>query len=242
MFIFKLTPNYNMSLENDIKLVVFDMEGTLLRKAIKSTKGIAASAWTLLADNLGPEALAEEELTKQKWNDGEYKGYVEWMADTIRIHKKYGLTHSFFKQVVDSVEYHPGVVEAFEELRKKEYLTALISGGFKAQADRLQMDLKIDHSFAACEYFWDGEELVHWNLLPCDYEGKRDFMQLIIKEHGLTPQQCAFVGDGPNDVILAEAVKLSIAFNASPKLQEVCTHAINQPEGEEDFRAILKYF
>ncbi len=228
-----------MSVES--KLIVFDMEGTILRKAVRSTHGVASSAWTLLAQHLGLEALEEEEETKKKWNEGKYRGYVEWMADTIRIHKKHGLTRSFFEEVMDSVEYHDGVHETFEELRERGYVTALISGGFKAQADRVQRDLKIDHSFAACEYFWEGENLVHWNLLPCDYEGKKHFMHMLMAEYGLGMEDCGFVGDGPNDVYLANAVGLSIAFNGAEVLQDVCTHSINQLEGKENFREILRF-
>jgi len=226
-----------------IKLIFFDMEGTLFRKAYKDSKGnTAPSAWSLLAEHLGPEAAKEEDRTKEKWNSGEYAGYVEWMEDTISVHKKYGLTRDFFEKVMAGIDYHPGVVETFDVLRKKGYKTALISGGFKAQADRALKDLKINHAFAACEYLWgDDGELVHWNLLPCDYEGKLDFMNLIMKEHGLTREECAFVGDGRNDVPFAKAVDLSIAFNGAQELQDVCSHSVNQEEGKEDFRAVLEF-
>jgi phosphoserine phosphatase len=227
-----------------IKLIFFDMEGTLFKKVIEFTKGnTAPSAWTLLAQHLGENALKEEEKTKEKWTAGKYSGYVEWMEETIEIHKKYNLTKSFFDKVMKSIEYHPGVKKTFEELEKRGYKTALISGGFKAQADRAQMDLKINHSFAACEYFWDKKgKLLHWNLLPCDYAGKVDFMKLIMREHGLLPEECAFVGDGKNDVDLAKEVGLSISFNGPDELQRVCTHSINQKEGKEDFKEVLKYF
>lgn len=227
-----------------IKLIFFDMEGTIFQKASKVGKGkIAPSAWTKLAEHLGPKALEEEDWTKEKWNNNEYAGYVEWMEDTIRVHKKYGLKKDFFDKVMQSIKYHPGVKETFRTLKKKGFRTALISGGFKAQADRALKDLKIDHAFAACEYLWDEKgNLVHWNLLPCDYEGKLDFMKLIMKEHGLKKSECAFVGDGKNDNPFAKAVRLSIAFNGAPELQKVCTHSINQKKGREDFRTILKYF
>ena len=226
-----------------IKLIFFDLEGTIFNKVIKFTKGdTAPSAWTLIAQHLGEKALEEEEETKEKWTNHKYSGYVEWMEDTIKIHQKYGLTQKFFNNVMKSIEYHRGVKEVFNELNKKGYITSLISGGFKAQADRAQKDLKINHSFAACEYFWDKEgSLVHWNLLPCDYKGKVDFMKLIMQEHGLSPEECLFVGDGRNDVFLAKEVGTSIAFNAAEELQRVSTHSINQPEGKEDFSEILKY-
>jgi len=227
-----------------IKLIFFDMEGTLFKKTIKFAKGnTAPSAWTLIAKHLGEKALAEEDITKDKWNNGKYSGYVEWMEETISIHKKYGLTKNFFDNVMNSIDYHNGVKETFKELNKKEYITALISGGFKAQADRAQKDLKIKHSFAACEYFWNKNgTMLHWNLLPCDYEGKVDFMKLIMKEHGLSPEECAFVGDGKNDIFLAKEVGTSISFNGPEELQRISTHSINQEKDKEDFTAILKYF
>jgi phosphoserine phosphatase len=225
------------------KLVFFDMEGTIFQKAIKDPKGnTAPSAWTLLSKRLGENALAEEDATKDKWNSGKYAGYVEWMEDTIKIHQKYGLDKKFFEKVMKSIEYHPGVKEVFSELKKRGIKTALISGGFKAQADRAAIDLKIDHVFAACEYYWGEKgELLWWNLLPCDYAGKVDFMKLIMDEHGLDSKDCAFVGDGRNDILLAQAVGLSISFNGAPELAAVATHAVKQEEGKEDFREVLKY-
>jgi phosphoserine phosphatase len=104
--------------------------------------------------------------------------------------------------------------------------------------------LGIDHTFAACEYFFDQSSgrLVHWNLIPCDYEGKVDFMRLMMREYGISPADCAFIGDGVNDVPIAKEVGLSIAFNAAGELQEAATHSINQPEGKKDLKAILKFF
>ena len=161
------------------------MEGAIFKKVIKTSSGnTAPSAWTLIAQHLGEKAHEEENNTKDKWNTGKYAGYVEWMEDTIKIHKKYELTKQFFDKVMSSIQYHQGVKETFEKLRKKGYRTVLISGGFKAQADRAQKDLKIDHSFAACEYFWDEKgRILHWNLLPSDYEGKVDFMKMTSTPH-----------------------------------------------------------
>ncbi len=227
-----------------IKLVFSDMEGTLFRKKYMISNGnTAPNYWSVISRKLGRNAYGEEEKTKDKWTKGKYKGYVEWMEETIRIHQKYGLKRAVFEKIVASAEYYTGVEEVFREFRKKGYGTALISRGFKAFADRASVDLKIDHCFAACEYYWkpDGT-IAHWNLLPCDYEGKIDFMKLIMKEHGLEPRHCAFIGDGKNDIPLAKVVGVSIAFNAAKELQEVSTFSINQPKGKEDFRAVLKYF
>lgn len=227
-----------------VKLVFFDMEGTIFKKTIRTSYGnTAPSAWSLIARELGSDAFFEEEETKKRWTRGEYAGYVEWMEDTLRIYQKYGLRREFFDDVMGSVEYHKGVFETFRVLREKGLRLALISGGFKAQADRALRDLRINHAFAACELLWDERgNLVHWNLLPCDYEGKVDFMRLIMKEHGLAPDECAFVGDGKNDVALARVVGVSVAFNGASELREVSTYSVEQAEGEEDFSEILRFF
>ena len=219
------------------------MEGTIFKKVIKDSKGnTSPSAWTLIAKKLGKGALDEEEATKDKWNNGKYSGYVEWMEDTIIIHKKYGLTKTFFESIINSAKYHKGVKETFKELKKRGYKTALISGGFKASADRAQKDLKIDHAFTACEYFWNKKgKILHWNLLPCDYEGKVEFVKLIMAEHGVSPEECAFVGDGRNDVHIAKEVGIAISFNGAKELQRVSKHSINQEKKEEDFREVLKF-
>lgn len=233
-----------------IRHIFFDMEGTIFQKAVKMRDDYGHTApgmWHLIAEHLGPEALAEENKTKEKWNRGtarndpeRYAGYVEWMEDTIKIHQKYGLTKDFFDKVMAAVDYWPGVKETFEVLRKKGIRTTVISGGFKAQVDRCVKELKMDHGFGACEYLWDDKgRLVHWNLLPCDYEGKLGFMKLIMKEHGLTEKECAFVGDGKNDISLAKAFGSSVAFNGAKELQAVSIHSVNQGEGKEDFKAVL---
>jgi phosphoserine phosphatase len=224
-----------------IKLIFFDMEGTIFRKVL-SDNSQHKSMWTGIAQALGKKALNDEEKTLEKWNAGKYAGYVEWCEDSIRVHVKHGITKGLFEKVIASYDYFPGVKEVFAELKKKGMRTALISGGFKAMADKAQRELKIDHSLCACEYLWDGKgNLAYWNILPCDYEGKVDFMKLIMKEHGFSKEECAFVGDGKNDVHLAKAVGLSIAFNAAAELQKAATFSIKQPVGKEDFREILKY-
>jgi phosphoserine phosphatase len=231
-----------MGIEKDIKLVFVDMEGTIFKKVVKSTHGTAPSSWTYIADLLGPEAKELEEETKKIWNSGGYKSYLEWMDATIDIHRKFNLNKKIFDEAMD-VEYWPGVKETFHFFREKGYKTALISGGFKAQADKAQTDLLINYALAGCEYFWDEKgELYHWNLNNSDFEGKVNFMREHIKSAKISSQQCAFIGDGPNDVGLAKEVGLSISFNGCKDLENACMYKIKQSLGKEDFREVIKYF
>ncbi len=138
-----------------IKLAFFDIEGTLFKKAVRNPSGnVAPSIWMLLSKQLGTQAYKEELAGRKKWNNKEYAGYVEWMEDTLRIYKKYNLKKETFEYAINTTQYNPGVLAFFNEIKGK-YRTATISGGFKALADRAQVDLRIDHAFTACELFWN---------------------------------------------------------------------------------------
>ncbi len=226
------------------KIVFFDMEGVIFETGIKDFgKNTTASIWTAVWNSLGEEAAKQEQKGKDMWNSGKFKNYIEWMQYSAHGHQKYKLTMKKFYEIIHSVPYIKGVKEIFEELRKKGCITAIITGGFKNQANKAIIDLKVDHTFAACEYFFDEQTdlLSHWNLLPCDYEGKAEFMKHLMRDYKFSRDQCAFIGDGVNDRFLAKEVGTSIAFNARKELQEVCTYSVNQTEGQKDLRAILEF-
>jgi phosphoserine phosphatase len=220
------------------RIVFLDMEGTLLQKAYHVDDGaVAPSAWTVLAQALGEECLAAENATKIRWRAKEYSGYLEWMRKTIEIHQQFGLTERVFREVMNSVPFMPNVEASLQRIHSQRAVTAVVTGGFKALADRVQRRLRIHHSFAACEYFFDAETglIDHFNLLPGDEAGKVDFMNLTCREYGVDPHDCPFIGDGMNDVHLARMGGFSIAFNAQKELSAVATAAISQAPGTEDF-------
>ena len=101
------------------------------------------------------------------------------MKETVLIHKKYGLKQKFIKDLVDSSELHSGAHELVDFFREKGVITAIISGGIKALADKVQCELMIDHSFSGCEYFFNKYgDLIFYNLLPSDNQGKVKFRKL----------------------------------------------------------------
>ncbi|MZR64303.1 HAD family phosphatase [Alcanivorax sp. DP30] len=226
------------------KIFFFDLEGTLLKKDFSLDNGkVAPSAWTVLAKALGEQCYREEEETKDKWLSGEYKGYLDWMAETVRIHQRHGLTKEIFDAVIASSELQNGVEETIIKIKEKGAIVCIISGGFKALCDKIQPKIKPDHFFCACEYFFDENgRLDSCNLLPTDEKGKVTFMKLIAEEHCISINDCAFVGDGKNDIHLAKEVGFSIAFNAQEELVKASTVSITQDSNSIDFQKILSFF
>ncbi|MGF1872451.1 HAD family hydrolase [Photobacterium indicum] len=218
------------------KICFFDMEGTLLKKNNELDNGkVAPSAWTVLAKEIGATCYLEEEISKDKWLNGEYESYTEWMYDSIAIQKKYGLNRETFEKVIDETQFQDGAKELIQFLHSKNIVTVIISGGFKHLADKLQRTLKIKHSYSACEYFFDiNGTLEHFNLLPTDEKGKLVFMEHLAEEYNTNLSECLFIGDGKNDIFLAKKTGVSISFNAQKELEEVSTFQVNQKKGKEN--------
>lgn len=225
------------------EIIFLDMEGTVFLKDLDLDDGrVAPSAWTVLAARLGPQCLAEENASKDRWLANGYGSYLDWMRDTVDIHVRHGLTEHVFLDVVRRVEYTPGVHNAVQTFQGWGARIVLITGGFKAIADRAQVDLRIDHVFAGCEYFFDFQTglVKHYNLLPADEVGKADFMRLMCREYNVPASRCVFVGDGKNDVHLARCVGFSVAFNAQSELGAVASVSIEQAPDDVDFGAVVR--
>lgn len=213
-----------------MRIFFFDMEGTLLKKnSILDNGKVAPSAWTVLAKEIGEECYLDEEKTKDLWIQKKYISYTQWMKDTLKIHIKHGMEKRHLEKIISMAELQDGAQELISAIRAEGSITALISGGFKELADVVQLSLKIDHAYSACEYFFDDDgRVVHFNLLPTDELGKFVFMEHLASEYNIKLNDCVFVGDGKNDVFLARRVGMSIAFNAQPELRSISTHAIDQ--------------
>lgn len=221
-----------------MKLLVLDVEGTLFQTNIQLLgTSIDSTIWQGIAHALGPNAVQEEVETHRRWEIGGYRSYLDWMKGTIKIHQKYGLSYGLFQHLIASAQYNPGVVETLLQIDRSEYELVLISGGFRELAARAQRELKIHHAFAACEYLFDKNgTLESYNLLPCDFNGKIDFIQLMLREYGLSSKDWVFVGDGLNDVPVARSAPVSVGYRPHAKLRKVVTYSI------ENFHDLLGIF
>lgn len=212
-----------------MRLLVLDIEGTIFRTNVRlEGTSIDSTIWQSIALALGPDAVKEEVATHRRWHAKQYRSYLDWMKDTIQIHQKYGLTAKLFNDLIKCAEYNSGVKETLGLIDRQRFEILLISGGFRELAARVQADCKIKHAFAACEYIFDSDGFLNaYNLLPCDFEGKIDFIRLMLREYGLTEQDWMFVGDGANDVPIARSAPVSVAYSAHPELQKVATYRTN---------------
>lgn len=221
----------------------FDVDGTLHKRYAKDCYGNSAhSVWDLISKHYG--VVEQEKSLRDNWftKKPDRDNAADLINEVAKIFKSCKLSKRYFDYIIGSVEFYPGVSETFEELKNKNIITAVISGGFEPQVARVARSLKMDCAVAAFEPFWnDDGHLSHWNLRSCDYDGKSIYADKIMKRYDVEPGECMFVGNGKNDVSIAQKVGVSIAYNGVPELQEVCTYVVNQPDNARDFREVLRY-
>lgn len=213
-----------------MRLLVLDVEGTLFQTEIRLPGAfIDSTVWQGIAHTLGPGAVREEVETQKRWRSGGYRTYIDWMKETIAIHRRHGLTGELFRKIISAAKYNPGVESVLSQLDRNEYEPVLVSGGFRELAARAQRDLDVQHAFAACEYlFGDDDKIEAYNLLPCDFEGKVDFIRLMLREYDLGPDDWIFVGDGANDEPIARLAPVSVGYRAHPALKRVVDYQISE--------------
>jgi phosphoserine phosphatase len=227
-----------------LRLVVFDLEGTVFKKAYKAHEGEEFdSAWGALCSYLGRDAAIEDEVNRKRYyNESSHYSYLNWVLDTLAIYKKHGLTENSFNDMIESVDYFSGVAEVFSELNSRGITTAVVSGGLKALADRVCRDFKVVHAFTAAELFWCClGKLNHWNIMPTDFYHKKTILNMLLTELGIDKAQTAFVGDGINDIHIASSAGKSVAFNSKyEELDRVSTYVVKQKPGMENLSKILE--
>lgn len=206
------------------KLIVCDVEGTIF-KANYQIDGVdyASTMWQPLARALGKEAvLAEQELAK-KWEEGEFEYYLDWVDATFEMHKKLGLEKNTFKKLVNNAVYVDGVKEFFANLDRDKYIPILISGGFQELVNRAMKELNIDFGVGACSYNFDSKgKLSSRMLVPSDFTGKSDYVEMHIKQFRLNfDSDWLFIGDGKNDKFIAEIAPIAFAINGHEELKGI---------------------
>lgn len=227
-------------MKNQIKMIFFDMDGVLFDVSGYNESGdkVAISTWNAVFDGTG--IYHEHERLKDIFIKGEFPSYMEWTDEACRVLQKNGLTKEKFMKIINERPLMSGAKEAINELKKRGYKTAVITGSFKALAEKAQKLLGLDYLIAHCELIFDENgDFKKWKLIPCDFEGKTKYFEKLADKLGLKPSECSYVGDEVNDIPIFQKAGLSIAFNC---FKDEVKKAAKIVIDKKDLREILKYF
>ena len=181
-----------------LRLVVFDVDGTLMK---------VASSWRFLHEKLGT------------WNKGKqyaeqfFRGaimYEDWARLDASLWR--GLNLGSVRQIVDSIPYTNGAKDVITTLRRNGFKVVLLSAGLSLVTERIDREIGVDVSLAnelkVEKGFLTGEVKVNVSV-----HNKDMVLLRMLKRFNLRVDECAAVGDDETLIPLFEKVGLSIAFN-----------------------------
>lgn len=208
---------------NDIKLVCFDLDGTL----------IAENSWYKLNTALGvtPE---EDRAMYDQYSKGELS-YEAWVRALAEIYRKHGKAkRDLIESVLAQYVLVDGAKDLVEYLKGKGYAVALISGSFNILLDNVAKELGIEHSIANTKLVFGADDM----LMDIESSGeerlaKVEHLKRICQDLGIDVRQCVCVGDGGNDLDIfaltgkgitledsSDAIK-SAAWKVVPTLRDI---------------------
>lgn len=205
-----------------IKLIAFDLDNVLI-------DGEAI-------DEIGKITGIQNEIAEitQKAMEGELD-FETAIKERVTLLK--GTSVDDIKKIIPDIPLMEGAKEAISELKKRGYKIATITGSFEVIANRMKDELDLDYAFSNTLHEEDGV-LTGEVSGPLMNGSKVEVLNDIIKMENISPDECAAVGDGANDISMLEMVKLGIAFNAKPVLRDAADVVIEN----KDLREILPLF
>lgn len=191
--------------EARIKLVVFDMDSTLIDAETIDELAEAAGVGDKVA------AITEQAMHGKL-------DYSEALIERVRLLE--GLTIEKAHEALDRMPFMPGAKELIKYLKSRGYRTAMISGGFTLAADRVGEALGMDH-VVSNELLINNDHITGEVTGPLTGEGSKELvLEEISGEYGIEPEECIVIGDGANDICIFKRARYAIAFNSKPILHE----------------------
>ena len=188
-----------------IKLIAFDVDDTLIN----------GNSW--LSMNLALGMTAEEDKNLYDRHGRGELGYEEWIASIVAILKSRGkASRKNIEQSLFAYTYRKGAKNIIKYLQKKGYEVALISGGSDILIRRIAQELGIKYERYANTFVFDESDmLADIRAIKHENEGKANFLKSICYELKLSLSDCAYVGDGANDIEVFRQTKKGITFAGS---------------------------
>jgi len=181
-----------------LMLVVFDVDGTLMR---------VASSWQFLHERLGTWNKGKQYAAQFFRGTITYEGWARLDASLWR-----GLKLGSVRQIVDSIPYTPGARDVITTLRRNGFKVVLLSAGLSLVTERIDREIGVDDSLAN-ELKIENGLLTGEVKVNVSVDNKDEALLHMLKKFNFGIDECVAVGDDETLIPLFERVGLSIAFN-----------------------------
>jgi len=197
-------------MNNSIRLVCFDLNGTLIRE----------NSWMNLNLAMGVTFDEDQDLLNQ-YRKGEIS-YQEGLNKLLVLYNKRGKFIN--KNVLDALftyTYCDGAKETVLYLQKKNYDVAVLSGSFDVLVKKVANELHIPLWAANNRFVFN--EKGEGQAIECagnDNIFKREKLLEMCNSLSIDPASCACVGDSENDREIFRLTGKGVAIRGSPVTKE----------------------
>jgi phosphoserine phosphatase len=221
----------SMTTRKTIDLICFDVDGTL----VEHPAGMVI--WEVLNLRYG----GSHAMNKHRYgmyHRGEIT-YDEWVALDVEGWVAAGATRDEILESVSEFRLVERARETVDELKRRGYELAIISGTLDVVLDTLFPEHPFDDVYTNKIFFDEDGKLTSWKATAFDGKGKPHALRKITERHGIPMSRSAFVGDGENDVPLLGMPGVLVAYEPrSKKLEDGADHVIRN----RGFDTLLKIF
>ncbi|MHA1697907.1 MAG: phosphoserine phosphatase SerB [Promethearchaeota archaeon] len=214
----------NYTFKDEKKLVVFDMDSTLIQQEC--------------IEMLASDARIKRHI--KKITKDAMEGKIDFKeALKKRVKLLTGMPESFLQKVAENLVLTPGAKELVDSLKKMGYKIALISGGFDYFTKIVKEKLDLDYAFGNKLMIEDGKLTgeINENFI-IDAKQKAKIQKWLSQIENIPPSNIVSIGDGANDAIMIKNSGLGIGFRPKQILKNVADGIIN----EENLLGILYAF
>lgn len=194
----------------DKKLIVFDMDSTLIQQEVIE----------LIAAQAGVEEPVADITTRAMNGELDFKQSLAARVALLRGIK----SQTLWDDLKPQLTLTPGTKELCKVMKSSGCKLAVCSGGFLPLAEYVKEQLGLDYAFAnllETEQDANGIEILsgktHGEIV--DGARKRDLLVQLAKENNIPLEKTVAVGDGANDLLMMHRAGYGIAWNAKPKVQ-----------------------
>ncbi|MFQ6134819.1 MAG: phosphoserine phosphatase SerB [Nitrososphaerales archaeon] len=193
-------------------IVIFDVEGVL----------VDGEFFPELAKLLD----MEEEITEITMKG--IRGEIDWKDGLMqRLERVKGVPYESCLKVCDNLPYMKGAKEVCNRLKSWGWIIVAVSGGPTLLSGRVARELSIDHVYGNDLIFKEGKLETMDVYVDSD---KSAAVKSLVRELREKKENTFVVIDGANDLKLVELAGVSVAFNASPLVEECTDYTVKEKD------------
>jgi HAD superfamily phosphoserine phosphatase-like hydrolase len=198
------------------KLVIFDVEGVLLRGGYLLFEAAKRLSYFKFSEILGLGLLYQCRILSA----------VKTVKLVFRLLR--GFPMEELMNIYRKTPLSPGAKETIQSVKAAGLKVALVSSGLpESIVNDLKERLGADYGYGVAPEVCEGRITGKVSGLVTERDGKKAALKEICELEKISPLECAVIGDDPSNLPLFTTCGLRIAYNADPDIRARADHSIS---------------